>query len=481
MSVFTFSEYTFSYPTGAEKSTRLFGEWIQKAFKAEKIFNTIYDGQKSNYLTFVSSLTEEANKLLSYELEELIGFLFSNGINSSEEEFVAKYESEFDFNYESYIQPVTEEYNKIQSYAQTLDLERSEKSQIFHGQWEGGGFGFKGALKGAIQAGILNAVQNGINSISESSQAEKDIKSVSEKINTLYTNEQCKEIMCHAIFECYKNLYYALSKEMLEKGVLTVPLNLNEFEAEKLFSNTMRFSKGNDIIKNLCKCVELYPDKKYLEQIYMKLPKEEDESFQNFISFWNLSFYGLNQEAIESQRLAIEAENARRQEELRIQKEKQEAEVAKQIEISERKQKLSSLHEAVEKKYHEIFDGVKESYTAKIILSSNQERMAKIIDFYKPDADENPILAYDDTIMNSGKKGFLLTDVKIHFTNDAKDNEVTVFALNEIKDISFKKGFISPEIRFNGCSICTASLSSKYGLMLETLLDQVLVLLKVKP
>ena len=85
MSVFTFSEYTFSYPTGAEKSTRLFGEWIQKAFNAEKIFNTIYDGQKSSYLTFVSSLTEEANKLLSYELEELIGFLFSNGINSSEE------------------------------------------------------------------------------------------------------------------------------------------------------------------------------------------------------------------------------------------------------------------------------------------------------------------------------------------------------------------------------------------------------------
>jgi ribosomal protein L40E len=475
MNEFTFLGHTFSYPEGAEKSTALFGEWMEKASKAERTFGIRYDEQKRNYLNFVSVLDDEANKMLSHELEEVVGFLFHNGINSSEDEFISKYENEFSFSYETFIEPVITEFNEIQSYAESLDEQRSENSKIFHSQWEGGGFGLKGALKGAIQADILNAVQNGINSASESAQAEKDIEEINTKMREFYRNPQSKEIMCSAIYECYKNIYYALSKEMLEKGVLTTRLELNEAEAEKLFTNTLRFCKGDDIVKNLCKCIQLYPAKNYLEKIYSELPKEEDKNFQDFMNFWNLNFYGLNQVAIEKKneekRLAIEAENQRREEQSKIQKEKNEAEAA-------RKQKLLSIRAAVATSYQEIFKGVDETYTNKVILSSHQEHMQKVIDFYEPDSTENPILAYDDTILNSGKKGFLLTDEKIHFTNDTQNGEITVFDIDEISDLTFKKGFVSPEICFNNCAVVTACLSSKYGALVEKLLEATLAILK---
>ncbi len=72
----------------------------------------------------------------------------------------------------------------------------------------------------------------------------------------------------------------------------------------------------------------------------------------------------------------------------------------------------------------------------------------------------------------------MLTDVKIYFTNDAKNNEITVFDLDEVENLTFKKGIISPKIQFNNCSICTAGMTSKYGAMLETLLEQAIEILK---
>lgn len=152
-------------------------------------------------------------------------------------------------------------------------------------------------------------------------------------------------------------------------------------------------------------------------------------------------------------------------------KEKNEAEAA-------RKQKLFSIKAAVATSYQEIFKGVDETYTNNVILSSHQEHMQKVIDFYGPDSTENPILAYDDTILNSGKKGFLLTDEKIHFTNDVQNGEITVLDIDEISDLTFKNGFVSPEICFNNCAVVTACLRSKYGVLVEKLLEATLAILK---
>lgn len=189
---FTFLGYTFSYPEGAEKPAELFGSWMKKASNAENLFDTLYNEQEKEYFHFVDNLSDKANKMLRDELEEAIGYLFSNGINSSEEEFIAKYEDKFNFSYEIHIGPVLNELSKIESYAETLDRERAQKSKVFHGQWEGGGFGLGGALKGAIQAKVLNAIQNKVNSASESTQEKQDVKDIMSQMYTCIQTHDAK-------------------------------------------------------------------------------------------------------------------------------------------------------------------------------------------------------------------------------------------------------------------------------------------------
>lgn len=476
----SFSNYTFSYPDGVEKSASLFGQWMEKAQQAKEKIASLYDEQSDDLVNFVGSVCESANDLIDNEVEQIVGYLFGKGINSSEEDFVSKYEDKYDFDYEDSIDSVIDEYNDICSYAQSLDENRDENSRIFNSTWSGGGFGLKGAISGAAKAGLLNFAQDAVNSLSASAQADEDAQKVAQKIYDFYNDTDTKAVMMDGIYECYKNLYFAFADELLENGILTVDLQLNESEAEKLYTNTMRFSKGDDIITNLCKCVQLYPAKKYLEEIYSKLPENEDSQFQALMSLWNLNFYGLNKEAIlkkqEEERKAIEAERAQAELEnnKKIEQQKEQDLVNKKAAVA-----ISVISDYFE----ELFSNEDLIYKKRIKLPNQPEEMAAIMENFKPGDDEIPLLGYDDSASNKGNDGFLLTNKYIYFTNSnlIADAPISKLALGEIKSLEYKKSLLLSSIRFNGSKdgFNVQSLSGKNRPKMLQLLQDALDAMKV--
>lgn len=90
--------------------------------------------------------------------------------------------------------------NNVDLYAQNLayqrDAERSGRSQ-----WVGGGFGVKGAIKGAVTAGALNAATGIFRSIGDGITDASDRSTLQSKYNAII-NENNKESLVDAFTEC---------------------------------------------------------------------------------------------------------------------------------------------------------------------------------------------------------------------------------------------------------------------------------------
>lgn len=110
-------------------------------------------------------------------------WLYENGLNNiPEDTFVDEATNLFDIEndfklFSNWAAQVNEEINKISSMR---GAQRSSRSR-----WQGGGFGFKGAIKGAIQAGILNLGTDLIRGIGDSYIDSRDAKKIKDlKIQT---------------------------------------------------------------------------------------------------------------------------------------------------------------------------------------------------------------------------------------------------------------------------------------------------------
>lgn len=90
--------------------------------------------------------------------------------------------------------------DNVDSYAQDLayqrDRERSSRSQ-----WVGGGFGVKGAIKGAVTAGALNAATGAFRSIGDGITDASDRSNVQSKYNAI-VNEKNKSNLINAFINC---------------------------------------------------------------------------------------------------------------------------------------------------------------------------------------------------------------------------------------------------------------------------------------
>lgn len=280
--------------------------------------------------------------------------------------------------------------------------------------------------------------------------------------------------MCSAIYQCYKNLYYALSAEMVEKGAFSAMIEMNEIEAEKHFANTMRFCKGDDIIKNLCKCVEMYPAQKYLEQIYSKLPKNEYESFQIFIRFWNLDFYVFNQVSLEK-KLAVEAKKIRDEEQVDILIEDKSNNVDKEI-YKENTNYIPDVYvsyETLEALYYKKCS-ISSDFKEQIFLANRSpDVLKKVVDSYaKVSKDEIPILIFDNTAFKSAKDGFLLTNKRLYIHNMWE--KTIVINNSDITFLILKKGLMSTTIIVNDTRI---DLNVIYGKSKDSLFDLLKIIL----
>lgn len=127
-----------------------------------------------------------------YILDFTSEILYRMGDSISVQQFLRKYMDKYNVLYEPYYSTIVEKYANIRHEEAELAKYRNAVKNS-RGQWVGGGFGVKGAVKGAVTAGILNCGADFIHSFGDASRERKDSLEIQRKLKDLYNNPETKE------------------------------------------------------------------------------------------------------------------------------------------------------------------------------------------------------------------------------------------------------------------------------------------------
>lgn len=164
----------------------------------------------------------------------------------------------------SELEKIIDDQNEMKQYRATR--------KAYRGRMVGGGFGLSGAIKGAVQAGAINATtgmaHSAVNAIGNMGSS----IAASSKKSSLYKNNQTKDVLAAGIclsilstFENHKELINKYNKRYFEDG-------FDEDKAKALFENAMRITDKREML--LVDSVANYPGENTLAYIFKNYKSE---------------------------------------------------------------------------------------------------------------------------------------------------------------------------------------------------------------
>ena len=131
------------------------------------------------------------------------------------------------------------------------------------GPWVGGGFGVTGAIKGAVQAELLNAgtslVGGLVKNITGNTNEDK-IRKLKEKI---YEDMDADEVLSSSLYDMSREVFYYVYDILVNEGVIS-SVSLYPDKAKGKYNNFVRGCDtgrytGEQGIEILCECIEYFP------------------------------------------------------------------------------------------------------------------------------------------------------------------------------------------------------------------------------
>lgn len=214
------------------------------------------------------------------------------GDSISVEQFLHKYEKRYTMQYEAYYSGIVEEYAKIrQDETKLAEYRRAVKAS--RGRWTGGGFGLKGAVKGAVTAGMLNCGADFLHSFGDAADERRDNLEIKKKLKELYKAPQTKQKLSNGIRACVLNIVGAIHDEMVEIGALSAEIEINYSKAVTLYNNTIKWETDRDTLyENMAQCIRYYPvEVIFYQQLEPAIIGSEEKDISSFIEFWG--FYDM--------------------------------------------------------------------------------------------------------------------------------------------------------------------------------------------
>lgn len=268
-----------------------FGEYLDDSKDARVDVVHLYMNNKT-VEGILADIPELAAAYMDDSIDDAIELLFAFGISMSEDQFIEKYYFTHNMDFGYYYEQIVDKYSNIMQLKSQMEQYRRIKEQS-HGRWVGGGFGLRGALKGAITASILNGVSDIIHS--DSTGRLKDKKEIQERLENLY--QYSMDFFVYALENCVLNVYLAVKDELVEQGLIDEKqFVLDREQADILFENTLKYSNDSTRkIKEIIRCIQLFPgEKRYydeiLEEIYDGI-QNDGESFFEYMKYWGLDFF----------------------------------------------------------------------------------------------------------------------------------------------------------------------------------------------
>lgn len=280
-----------------KRYAKVFGDFVNLSYTSVNWVTDLYKDSK-NIEKALEKVPTKASEILNATIEFAIKSLYSFGIHITPEEFLEKYYYSYQIDYEQYYNTIVEGYASIMNYQNQLANYR--QAQIAsRGRWSGGGFGVKGAIKGAISASLMNAGSDFLHSFGDNAKKRADSKEINKLLDELYNLPDTQTLLCDSIGDCIVKVYFAMTDELKANGIL--PKDIFCFDKKKaftLYEHTMMYEINHDkFVSNMIQCIELWPAERFFYEkiigdIYACLDdSEENYNFYAYLKYWGLEGY----------------------------------------------------------------------------------------------------------------------------------------------------------------------------------------------
>ena len=282
--VFSFGSFKVEYPKSTEKIAKLYGKYVA-------VSNEFYDKYYSMYASagsmncVLTDLTQKVIQDVQQTVDEACEDLYILGIKITKESFIKKYR----INFKSEISDLYDQYDNIQQEKEEISYKR-EVEKASRGRWQGGGFGMKGAIKGAVNAAVLNAGSDVLHSIGDGITKRGDTRYINGKLIQLYHSSENQNVFANGVYRCIDNILEGIKKEMAEADIIDICIFGNYGEINSNYKTIVKYEKNRSkLFEGMIQCFSHVPEiVRYYEPVINEL-FELDTDIESFLKFWGLS------------------------------------------------------------------------------------------------------------------------------------------------------------------------------------------------
>lgn len=181
---------------------------------------------------------------------------------------------------------------------QTRDMQNTKAIQReSRSQWEGGGFGFSGAIKGAIMAGVLNAGTNAVRKVADAYTDAQDNHLVIKQKREYFNNGTSLEQLKDTIYDCGGFVFEQTYKILISKKNMPSISLLDEKERRDVNYYLNRLDKGKNkaledkLIESIIQNIRKNPyEWELYDMLYRLLPYEKQE-INKLVEYFGVGYY----------------------------------------------------------------------------------------------------------------------------------------------------------------------------------------------
>ena len=213
--------------------------------------------------------------------------------------------------FEKYCDPYIEFYDYFKEYAGlcmeiTDALEarmtmRAENSMYASNPWVGGGFGIKGAIKGALYAKGANMISNSLRSSRDRKADKQDMESASIAIADIFINPDVRIELRKAIEDSALNIHLAYLDVLRLHDIDEYPVDVagNRKKAAAIFNNIIKLELDfEEASKPLGQLFELYPFDLSVYSTMIEKYGDKDGVFQSIADAYEVDITKCKRDAI---------------------------------------------------------------------------------------------------------------------------------------------------------------------------------------
>ena len=273
----------------------------QLAEDAVEEFTQLY--KKNNHsLDDVSKFAlNQGNQIIGRVITKTVEEFVSLGFyNIDEEQFIEKYYNRY-YIFEEY-------YNKINDIYMDIVLTEEQKDEYrrlrkeSRGRWQGGGFGFEGAIKGATKAGMLNMASGAMHGVVNMGGKIISNISASNKKSKVFKDPSTINTLVEGVYWSVLDMHLAYILFMTENCSLNVKgVTENDIKEAKVIFNNIQSKNIDEKLKKelIIKILNLNP---YYDEIYMFIIETYGDrglEIEKIANYFGINVKGYKEELID--------------------------------------------------------------------------------------------------------------------------------------------------------------------------------------